>query len=110
MPEPDLFTARNPVYTRVRVERVLKYVSRQTMDEYKALGGESLEQNGIDPDATLSQAHAQIVRKWAENPYDMGILGYLAQWGFLDNEIAAIHHIRVFVDGDLAWEGDLVAQ
>lgn len=109
MPEtPDIFTARNPVYTRVRVERTIKYVSRQTMDEYKALGGETLEKNGIDPDATISQAHAHIVKLWGDNPYDRGILGYLAQWGFMDNEIAVIHHIKVYVDSTLAWEGDLV--
>lgn len=109
MPEtPDIFTAANPVFTRVRVERTIKYVSRQTLDEYKALGGESLEKNGIDPDSTVGDAHAAIVQQWAGDPYNKGILGYLAQWGFMDGEIAVIHHIKVYVDAKLAWEGDLV--
>lgn len=103
----DIFVSRNPVYTRVRVERTIKYQSRQTMDEYTALGGEPLEAQGIDPDASLSTAHAQIVRQWADDQ-DRTILGYLAQWGFMDQEIAVIHHVRVYVDGVLAWSGDLV--
>lgn len=105
---PDFFIAANPVYTRVRVERTLKYISRKTLDEYTALGGESLEANGIDPDASIADAHSTIVKRWGDNPHEMGILGYLAQWNFMDHEIAVIHHIKVFVDGNLAWQGDLV--
>lgn len=104
---PDLFVAAHPVYTRVRVERTIKYVSRKTLDEYTALGGDSLEANGIDPDATIGEAHAMIVKRWANDP-DATILGYLAQWNFMDHEVAVIHHIKVYVDGTIAWEGDLV--
>lgn len=102
----DIFVTRNPTYLRTRVERTIKFVSRKTMGEYEALGGETLEEAGIDPDASLPAAHAQVVKQWAAK--QDGLQGYLAQWGYLDGEIAVIHHVKVYVDGELVHEEDLI--
>lgn len=102
----DVFLRQHPPHIRVRVERTIKYVSRQVFDEYKAMGGHSMEELGIDPDTPLAKAHVELVQQWAAGPDR--ILGYIAQWGFMDSETAVIHHIKVYVDSELAWEGDLV--
>lgn len=105
MQEGDLFIQRNVPHVRVRVERTMKFVSRKLMDEYTALGGDSLEQLGIDPDAKLSHATTQLIRGWAHSRD--GIMGYIAQWDFLDSEVIVINNIKVFVDGQLAHEEDV---
>jgi hypothetical protein len=102
---PDIFNPVNTTYTRVRVERTLKFVSRKLMDEYTALGGESMEALNIDPDVPMNRAHTMIIRGWAHS--SDGILGYLAQWGMLECEVQVIHHIKVFVDGELAYEQEM---
>ena len=103
----DLFIPENAVFTRVRVERTIKFVSRKLMDEYTALGGDSMEKLGIDPDTPLNRAHTMVIRGWAHS--DDGIMGYLAQWGMLECEVQVIHHIKVFVDGELAHEQEMTA-
>lgn len=103
---PDLYVIRNEPFVRVRAERTLKFVSRMTFDEYKALGGAERAILGIDPDETLERAATKLIRAWAHS--EDGIYGYLAQWGFLEQEIARIHHVKVFVNNQTAHEGDIL--
>lgn len=98
-PTPQLETVR------VRVERTMKFVSRELMDGYKALGGQTMESAGIDPDTPLESAAAQMVRAWAGSKD--GIMGYLAQWGLMEKETCIIHHVKVFVGGQLVHEEEL---
>lgn len=91
--------------TRVRVERTLKFVASELMTAERALGGQTLEEIGLDPDAPLALGAAEMVRGWAASRD--GIMGYAAQWGFLEKEVVVVHHIRVFVDGELVYEKDL---
>lgn len=104
--EIDVIVNRHLPYVRVRVERTMKWVSSQVLDEYKALGGDARANLGIDEDAELKRAAAETIQHWAGG--SDGILGYAAQWGFLEMEVAVIHHVKVFVNGELAWEGEVV--
>jgi hypothetical protein len=99
LPEPEERVA-------IRVERTLKFVARQLMPAERALGGQSLIEAGIDPDTPINRAAIQMIRGWAHSPD--GIMGYMAQWGLLEQEVVVVHHIKVFVDGELAHEEDLV--
>ena len=102
----DIFQPRPPVETvQVRIERTLKFVSRDLMDGYKALGGQTLEEADIDPDTPLPQATTQMLRAWAHSKD--GVMGYLAQWGLMEKEVCLIHHVKVFVAGELVHEEDL---
>lgn len=92
----------------VRVERTMKWVSRELMTADKALGGQTLHQAGIDPDTPLPRAATMMVRGWAHSRD--GIMGYLAQWGLIEKEVVAIHHIKVFVNGELVHEENLLDQ
>lgn len=98
----DMFIQRNPSFVRVRAERTLHFVARRVMEEYTALGGESLEELGIDPDVPLAQATTMLIRGWAHS--EDGILGYLAQWGLLEGEVMVVQNIKIFVDGELVHE------
>lgn len=98
----DIFIQRNPVHVRVRVERTLSFQSRRVMDEYTALGGSTLEELDIDPDTPAGKATGMILRGWART--GDGIRGWLAQWGMMENEVLVKEHVRVFVDGELAYE------
>jgi hypothetical protein len=91
--------------TRVRIERTLKFVASELMTAERALGGQTLEETGLDPDLPLGKAAAIIARGWGESRD--GIMGYAAQWGFLEREVVVVHHVRVFVDGELVYEKDL---
>lgn len=101
----EIIPARNPVYTRVRVERSIKFVSRKLMDEYTALGGDTFESAGIDPDTPIGRAHTQVIRGWAHGRD--GIMGYLAQFFFLESEVQMVHQVRIYVDGELVHQEDL---
>lgn len=90
----------------IRIERTLKFVSRELMPAERALGGHTLESAGIDPDTPISWAATQMIRGWAHSPD--GIMGYMAQWGMLEKEVMVLHHVKVFVDGQLAHEEELV--
>lgn len=90
---------------QVRVERTLKFVSRELMTADKALGGQTLEQAGIDPDTPLPKAAAMMIKGWA-NSRD-GILGYLSQWSLLEKEVQVINHIKVYVNGELVHETEI---
>lgn len=104
--DADIFQPRPELETcRIRVERTLKFVSRDLMDEYKALGGQTYEEAGVDVDTPLPLAATQMLRGWVHS--QDGILGYLAQWGLLEKEVSVIHHVRVFIDGQLVHEQDL---
>lgn len=107
MQEGDLFIQRNVPHVRVRVERTMKFVSRKLMDTYEALGGETMEELGIDPDAQLDHATTQVIRGWAHGRD--GITGWMAQWSMFDSEVIAVNHVKVFVDGKLVHEEELVA-
>lgn len=108
MPERDIWQPPAEPIERVavRVERTLKFVSRELMTSYKALGGQTLAEAGIDPDTPLPRAATMMIRGWAHS--QDGIMGYLAQWGLLEGEVLAVHRIRVFVNGELAHEEELV--
>lgn len=75
------------------------------MSGHKALGGQTLEQANIDPDTPLAEAAALMIQAWAQS--SNGITGYIAQWGLLEKEIRVVHHIKIFVDGKLAYEEEL---
>lgn len=89
----------------VRVERSQVFVAREAMDGYKALGGLTLHEAGIDPDTPLPEATTLMIKAWGDS-HD-GILGYLAQWGLLEAEVLAVHRVKVYVNGALAYEGNL---
>lgn len=105
MQNDDAITAARPMFARVRVERSIVFVAQKVMDEYTALGGESLAELNIDPDTPIGRAHTMVVRGWAHG--SDGIMGYLAQWGLLESEVQAIHKVKVYVDGELIHEEDL---
>ena len=89
----------------IRVERSQVFVAREAMDGYKALGGLTLHEAGIDPDTPLPEAAKLMIKGWAES-HD-GIAGYLAQWGLLEAEVLAVHRVRIFVNGEMIHEGNL---
>lgn len=102
----DIFYLPQRVDTvRIRVERTQKFVASEYMPAEKALGGQTLEQAGIDPDTPLPLAATQMIRGWAASRD--GIIGYMAQWGLLEREVRVVHHVKVFVDGQLVHEEDL---
>jgi hypothetical protein len=81
-------------------------VARQLMPAERALGGQSLAEAGIDPDTPIARAATMMIRGWAHS--EDGIMGYLAQFGLLEQEIGVVHRVKVFVDGELAHEEDLL--
>ena len=101
-PQPELDTVR------VRVERTIKFVSRDLMDAYKAMGGETMEAMGVDPDAPLRLGATQVLRSVAHTK-GAGIFSWLAEWGMLEKEQTVVHHVKVFMDGQLVHEEDLVS-
>lgn len=102
----DIFQPDATIETvQVRIERTLKFVSRELMTADKALGGQTLEDAGIDPDTPLPRAATMMIRAWAHSRD--GIIGYLAQWGLLEKEVQVINHIKVFVNGELVHEEEI---
>lgn len=90
---------------RVRVERTLKFVSRDVQNAYKAVGGSDLSILGIDPDTPTGELARLTIKQWAASRE--GIFGYLAQWGLLEKEVVVIHIVKVFVDGQLVHTAEL---
>lgn len=90
---------------RVRVERTLKFVSRDVQNAAKAVGGGILADRGIDPDTPTKELASDTIRKWAASRE--GVFGYLAQWGLLEKEVVVIHIVKIFVDGELVHESEI---
>jgi len=99
----DIFVPPTHIeYCALRIERTIRFVSRKLLDMHEALGGQTLEEAGLDVDTPLPRAATQMIRGWAHSKD--GILGYAAQWGMLEAEQVLVHNIRVYINGELVHE------
>ena len=90
----------------VRVERTMSFVARKYLDLGEALGGQTMEQAGLDPDLPIADAATAMIRAWAKSPDR--VMGYLAQWGFIEREVCDLHKVTIRINGTVVHEEDVV--
>jgi len=96
-PQPQLDTVR------VRTERVMKLVSRRLLTMEEAVGGLALGDASIDPDAPSGVALRRLLHGMSKED----AMRWIAESGLLENEVVAVHVVRVYIDGELAHERDM---
>lgn len=83
-------------FTRVRVERVQRFIYRDALLADQALLGYTMEDLLLDPDTPLGTATQSLVRDMAR--YD-DLPRLLAGWKVGAREQRTEHRISIFVDG-----------
>lgn len=103
--EADIFQPQPQLDTvRIRTERVLKFVSRRLMLTTQALEGcYPPEAAGIDPDLPSEDIVATTIQAMGKAE----LMAWIAEHGMLENEVAIVHTLRVYVNGKLAHEQEL---
>jgi len=96
-PQPQLDTVR------VRTERVMKLVSRRLLTMEEATGGLILGDAFIDPDRPSGDALRALLQSMGRDYAKR----WIAESGMLENEVIAVHTLRVYIDGELAYEQDM---
>lgn len=105
MADSDIFQPQPQLDTvKVRTERILKYVSRRLIPTQQAVE-DMLAPEAVWIDRDLPSA--EYVSQMLEQLDKSQTLSWLARSGLLENEVALVHSVRIYINGQLIREQDM---